>query len=223
MTEADLQVMPIFAAPLAIATLAQAPAFNPPLAALLAARTTDEWRDPKWPPDGTSFRSRDNLCDWPDEPLQQALRAMLGAVREAVASISDFSAAEFAALRLEARAWFTRIGADGYVAPASYPNCSWLAVYCVTAPAPSATRFDSGVLRLLESRNGSSFQDASHGGLRLPYRPSHVTWRPVAGQLAAFPASITHEVAALRAGGMLTLLCARVRFLAGDKAWMPPW
>ena len=215
--------MPIFAAPFGIATLENAAELNGPLAALLKERATPEWRDPAATPEVAGFRSRDDLCDWADAPVRETLRGVLAAVREVVASINDLSAAEFAALRLEARAWFSLTGTDGCVPPASYPNCSWLAVYCVTAPAPSATRFDSGVLRLLESRFGSSFQDASHGGLRLPYRPSHVTWRPIPGELAVFPASITHEVAAVRAAGLLTLLCARVRFVAGDKAWMPPW
>ena len=223
MTAPAPEVMPIFAAPFGIAALERADALNGPLAALLKERARAEWRDPAAPPAVAYFKSRDDLCDWPDEPVREALGGVLAAVRQVASSINDLAAAEFAALRLEARAWFSLIGPDGCVPPASYANCSWLALYCVTAPAPSATRFDSGVLRLIESRFGSSFQDGSHGGLRLPYRPSHVTWRPVPGHLAVFPASITHEIAPLRADGLLTLLCARVRFVAGDKAWMPPW
>lgn len=215
--------MPIFATPFGVATLEDAAEFNAPLADLLAARARPEWGDPAAPLGVGSFRSRDDLGDWPEQPVRQALRGILAAVAAVAGSISDLSAEQFGSLRPEARAWFSRVGTDGYVPPASYGNCSWLAVYCVTAPEASASRFDSGVLRLLESRFASSFQDASHAGLRLPYRPSHCTWRPVPGQLAVFPAALTHEIALVRAAGVLTLLMARLRFVASDKAWMPPW
>jgi hypothetical protein len=217
------EVMPIFATPFGVATLEDAAALNPPLAALLGARASPQWRDPALPAAIGCFRSRDDLCEWPDAPLRQALAGILAAVSAVAASINDLSAEQFAALRREARASFSLVASDGCVPPLSYPNCSWLALYCVTAPEPSATRFDSGVLRLLEWRAGSSFQDASHGGLRLPYRPSHCTWRPVPGQLAVFPAWVSHEIAPVRAAGVLTLITVRVRFVASDNAWMPPW
>ncbi len=215
------QVVPIFATPFGVAGIEDAAALNPVLAALFASRATAQWRDPLAPPG--AFRSRDTLFEWPEEPVHQALRGILAAVTAVAASISELSAEQFVALRPEARAWFTIVGQDGCVPPASVSNSSWLAVYCVTAPPPSPSRFDSGTLRLLESRTGSSFQDASQASLRLPYRPSHCTWRPVAGQVVVFPAALSHEIALVRAAGVLTLVTVRVRFVASDKAWMPPW
>jgi hypothetical protein len=156
--------------------------------------------------------------------VRQAIRAILAGVGSVAASINDLGAGQLAALRVQARAWFTIVRPDGCVPPASYPNTSWLAVYCVTAPAPSTTRFDSGVLRMHESRPGPMFQDATHSGIRVPYRPGHYAWRPVPGQMAVFPAAITHEIALVRAAGALVIVTARVRFLASDhQAWMPPW
>ena len=68
------------------------------------------------------------------------------------------------------------------------------------------------------------FQDATHSGIRVPYRPGHYAWRPVPGQMAVFPAAITHEIAMVRAAGALVIVTARVRFVASDhQAWMPPW
>jgi hypothetical protein len=67
------------------------------------------------------------------------------------------------------------------------------------------------------------FVDSAQGAARMPYRPGHCTWRPVAGQMAVFPAAITHEVALLRADEPLILVSARVRFVGADQPWMPPW
>jgi hypothetical protein len=41
--------------------------------------------------------------------------------------------------------------------------------------------------------------------------------------MAVFPAAITHEIALLRAAAALAIVTARVRFVASDQAWMPPW
>ena len=125
--------------------------------------------------------------------------------------------------RLEARAWFTLVRPDGCVPSTSYPNTSWLAVYCVTAPEASKARVDSGVLRLHESRLLTMFQDPTQGGVRLPYRSGHCTWRPVPGEMAVFPAALTHEIALVRSSGMLTLISVRARFVGSGGAWMPPW
>ncbi len=216
-------VVPLFATPFGVVSLPEAQTLNPALAALFAERASAAWRDPLATQGALTFRSRADLTDWPEEPVRQAIRAILAGVSSVAASINDLGAEQFVALRVQARAWFTIVRPDGCVPPASYPNTSWLAVYCVTAPEPSKTRFDSGVLRMHESRPGPMFQDATHSGIRVPYRPGHHTWRPVPGQMAVFPAAITHEIALLRAAGALVMVTVRVRFVASDQAWMPPW
>lgn len=216
-------VVPIFATPFGVATLPDAATLNPSLAALFSSRTTAQFRDARSGAGTLTFRSRDDLTEWPEEPVRRVLGGILAAVSAVAASISELTEREFAALRVEARAWFTLVRPDGCVPSTSYPNTSWLALYCVTAPEPSPARVDSGVLRLHESRLGTMFQDPTQGGVRLPYRSGHCTWRPVPGEMAVFPAALTHEIALVRAAGVLTLVTTRVRFVGSGGAWMPPW
>jgi Putative 2OG-Fe(II) oxygenase len=216
-------VVPIFATPFGVVSVPEAQALNGALAALFEEHASRESRAAGASSGPLAFRSCDDLLDWPEEPLRHAMRGILSGVSGVAASISDFSAEQFAALRLEARAWFTIVRPDGCVPPTNHPNSSWLGVYCVTAPPPSAARFDSGMLRLHECRPGTSFQDATYGGLRLPYRPSHCNWRPVPGEMAVFPAAITHEIAMVRGGGELMIVTVRARFASSGQPWMPPW
>ena len=85
------------------------------------------------------------------------------------------------------------------------------------------TRADSGVLRLYESRLGTMFADATNAAMRVPFTPGHYTWRPVPGQLAVFPAWLTHEIALLRAPGQLVLVTVRVRFVAPGQKGVMRW
>ena len=216
-------VVPIFATPFGVATLPEAATLNPSLAALFSSRTTAQFRDGSEGAGSLMFRSRDDLTEWPEEPVRRVMGGILAGVSAVAASVSELTEREFAALRVEARAWFTLVRPDGCVPSTSYPNTSWLALYCVTAPEPSSARVDSGVLRLHESRLGTMFQDPTQGGVRLPYRSGHCTWRPVPGEVAIFPAALIHEVAMVRGSGTLTLVTARVRFAGSSGAWMPPW
>jgi hypothetical protein len=67
------------------------------------------------------------------------------------------------------------------------------------------------------------FQDATNSAMRVPYTQSHYVWRPVAGEMVIFPASVTHEIALLRAGGELTLVTARIRFTAPGQRGLGRW
>jgi hypothetical protein len=216
-------VVPIFATPFGVVTLPEAEGLNAELGALFAARARPESRDPHSPRGGHTFTSRDDLAEWPDDPVKRVIGAMLRGVTAVAASISDLGPADFAALHIQARAWFTIVGADGCVPSTSYPNTSWLGIYCVATPAPARLRFDSGVLRMHETRLGSMFQDPASTAIRIPYRSGHCTWRPVAGQMAVFPAAVTHEIALVRASGPLVIVTARVRFVGTGESWMPPW
>ena len=216
-------VVPIFATPFGVVTLPDAATLNPALATLFTARTTPQWREASGGPGALTFRSRDDLLEWPEEPVRRVTQEILAGVRAVATSVSELPEREFAALRLEARAWFTLVRPDGCVPSTSYPNTSWLAVYCVTAPEVSQARVDGGVLRLHESRLLTMFQDPTQGGMRLPYRSGHCTWRPVPGEMAVFPAALTHEIALLRASGPLALVSVRARFVGSGGAWMPPW
>ncbi|MBV8342703.1 MAG: hypothetical protein JO173_10030 [Gammaproteobacteria bacterium] len=218
-------VVPIFATPFGVVTLPEGQALNPPLAALFAQRAAGGSRSADDAAAGSPplvFHSTDDLLEWPEEPVRLLIRGILAGVISVTAAVSDLPREQFAALRLQARAWFTIVRSDGAVPSTSYSNTSWLAVYCVATPEPSPSRADSGVLRMHESRLGTSFQDVADSSMRVPYRRGHYSWRPVPGQMAVFPASLTHEIALLRAPGALMTVTARIRFVA-ERSWMPPW
>jgi len=222
MTAFEPQVVPIFATPLGLATVPDAADLNSVVAMLFTERATPERADPasRQP---LMYRSRDDLLSWPDEPVRALTGSIVGAALSVVRSLNEITDEQFAALQLQARAWFTIVRPDGNVPSDSYPNAAWCAIYCVAAPQPSPARLDSGVLRLHESLLTTMFSDATNTGMREPYQPGHRTWRPVPGQLAVFPAAITHEIALLRGEGELVLVSALLRFLAPGQTGMPWW
>jgi hypothetical protein len=213
-------VMPILATPLGLAAIPDAEELNPALRDLFAQRAAADRRAPQNP---LRFSSADDLMQWPEPPVQRLAEGVKDAVCSLVSSVSDISEAQLRSCRLETRAWFTVVRTNGSVPAANYPLTTWCAIYCVAAPPPADDRPDSGVVRLYESRLGSTFQDATNAALRIPYSQSHYAWRPVAGSLVIFPASLTHEVALLRAAGELVLVTARCRFVAPGQQGISRW
>ena len=222
MNPAPPLVVPIFATPFGIATLADSSTLNPVLATLFAERAERDRADPAGHRP-YRYSSRDDLFEWPDEPVQKLKSGIIDAVVAVVRSINDFTDAQLDSFRIQARCWYTIVRTDGCVPSTSYPNAAWCAVYCIAAPPPSTTRFDSGVLRLHESFRATMFSDATTTLTHMPYQPGHNSWRPVPGQVAVFPAAITHEIAMMRAAGQLMLVSALIRFVAPGQTGMPWW
>jgi hypothetical protein len=222
MTAFEPLVIPIFATPFGLAMVPDAADLNPAAAQLFAERAIPERADPasRLP---QMFRGRDDLLNWPDEPVRRLTAGMIGAALSVLRSLNELTDEQFAALSLQARAWFTIVRSDGNVPANSHANAAWCAVYCVAAPEPSPDRHDSGLLRLHESFRATMLSDATNTVLRPPYQSGHSTWRPVPGQLAVFPASITHEIALHRGEGELVLVTALLRFLAPGQTGMPWW
>ncbi|MEO7208223.1 MAG: hypothetical protein ABI356_01390 [Steroidobacteraceae bacterium] len=220
MSAVNLRVLPIFATPLGVAALPEAEHLNPALHALFARRAAAGSRPVLNP---LRFSSTDDLMEWPDPPVRRLSEGMAGAVNSLVSSVSDLDEAQLRSCKLEMRAWFTIVRTNGSVPAANYPLSAWCVIYCVAAPPPVEGRPDSGVVRLYESRLGSTFQDATNSTLRIPYSQSHYSWRPVAGSLVIFPASLTHEVALLRAAGELLLVTARCRFIGPGQQGFSRW
>jgi hypothetical protein len=213
-------VVPILATPLGIMPLPEAETLNSALSSLFRVR-----RDADASPqaDPLCYRSRDDLLERQEEPVRSLAAAIFRGVYAVVETVNEFTAAQLRELRLEARGWFTIVKTDGCVPAASYPLTAWCAIYCVAAPPPSPARADAGVLRIYETRLGTMFRDASNSVMKLPYKPSHCSWRPVPGHLAVFPASLTHEIALFRSIGELMLVTARIRFVAPGQPGMPRW
>ncbi len=217
---AAMTVMPILAMPLGIAMIADADQLNPELNELFAQRMAADRRPAQNP---LRFLSGDDLTEWPESPAQRLAQAMAGAVHSLVSSVSAIGEEQLRSCRFEMRAWFTVVRPNGSVPAASHPLSAWCAIYCAAAPVLADDRADSGVVRLYESNLGTMFQDATNSVLRIPYSRSHYAWRPEAGQLIVFPASLTHEVALLRAAGDLVLVTARSRFVALGQQGFSRW
>jgi hypothetical protein len=216
------QVEPIFATPFGQATVPEAARLNPAAAALFAERAVPERAHPASRPP-SMFRSRDDLLSWPEDPVRRLMGAIAGAALSVVRSVNQFTDVQFSTLQVQPRAWYSIVWPDGSVASRNFSNAAWCAIYCVGAPQPSATRHDSGLLRLHESFQSTMFSDATNTLLRAPFQSGHRTWQPVPGQMAVFPASIRHEIATLRGDGELVLVTLLLRFLAPGQQGLPWW
>lgn len=216
-------VTPIFATPFATLALRIPGAADDALAARLRAWATESQRDTDTPADPLCYRSREILFDLEDEGIAALRREMLAGIAASARATDAGAAAEFDTLTVRARARLVIIRPNGGLPAAALPLASWCAIYCVSAPAAPAERPLSGVLRLYEPRLGSMFLDGANWRLRAPFAVGHHTWCPVPGHMAAFPASLTHEVALNRAAGELMLVIARARFANPGQEAAPPW
>ncbi len=214
-------VVPIFATPLGVVPLPDAEALNPALAALFAARMRRDGQSGQRDP--LCYHGRDDLLEWPEEPVPQLAASLARGVKTVINAVNEFTAEQLNAFAVQARGWFTVVAPDGHVPAQTHPLTAWCGIYCVAAPPPSATRMDSGVLRLYESRLGTMFADATNAAMRIPFRPGHYGWQPVPGEMAVFPGSLTHEIALVRSPGQLVLVTVRVRFVAPGQLGFARW
>lgn len=214
-------VMPILATPLGVATIPDAAQFNGALYELFAQRAAAG--DGLGQGDPLRICGSNDLFEWPEAQVRRLANAVVGAVYQFVASVSEIAEPQLRACKLETRAWFTLIRPNGRVPATNYPLTTWCAIYCVAAPAPVDERADSGIVRLYETRLSTSFQDATNAAMRIPYSQAHYAWRPAAGQLLIFPGSLTHEVAPLRAATELLLVTARLRFVGPGQQGFSRW
>lgn len=198
METTPLNVMPLFAAPLATRELRGAESLNAELEQLLLARETDQHRNP-YPthlPQREVFESNFDMFRWPEPCIQTLRRFVLESVGELVADLNGYSPADMAKLQLHNHTWFHVSRHGGSFVAHNHPMASWSAVYCVRAGESVPERRDSGVLRFLDHRPGSNmFVDAANVKLRMPYNFGHYSMRLVAGQLVLFPSYLVHEVA----------------------------
>jgi hypothetical protein len=214
-------VIPIFAAPFGVVPLAGAEPHNTALAALFRARMRADGAPRA--PNPLCYRSRDDLLEWPDEPVQRLSTEIYRGVYTVVNAVNEFTEPQLRSLVPQARAWFTVVEPDGGMSAVNYPLAAWCGIYCVAASQASESREDSGILRLYESRLGTMFADATTATMRFPFKPSHYGWRPVPGQLAVFPASLTHEIAPIRSPEPLMLVTVCVRFVAPGQQGVGRW
>lgn len=212
-------VVPILATPFGVVPMPEAATLNATLTAVLAARAAADM-DPSRRANPLCYRSRDDLLEWAEPTVQRVTAEMLRGVCSIIALVNALDEAQLNSLIPQTRCSFTIVRPDGAVPATSHPLTAWCGIYCAAAPLASTTRRDSGTLRLYGTRLATMFTDATNSAMRVPYMPGHYAWQPVAGQLAVFPASITHEIGLSRAAGELVLMSMRVRFVApGQLGW----
>jgi hypothetical protein len=218
-----VEITPIFATPFAVVPVAGAAQLNPALAALFQARADEPHRDLTLVEDPRCFRGREDLFEWPDPAILALREVLLERACAAIMAANLLSDSEFDALGVQARARFVIVRPDGCLPATTVPMASWYVLYCVSAPGGPAARADSGVLRLYALRHAGMFVDAANWNLRPPFATGHQLWRPVAGQMAVFPATIAHEVALNRTTEDLLLVTARLRFANRGQSAAPQW
>jgi hypothetical protein len=221
MSQGSMSIVPIFATPLALITLPDSLRPTEAVAQLLAAHAAAN--PAPEPTGGLCYQSRDDLLDWPDDPVHQLCAEILRGVWSTVASVTTLSPEQLVTLSMQARGHYTIVRPDGCVPATSHSMTAWCAIYCLQAPAPSAERADSGVVRFYEARLGTSLADATTSALRIPFLSGHYTWRAVPGQLVVFPGSLTHEIPLLRADSPLTLITLRARFVGPGQEGLSRW
>jgi hypothetical protein len=214
-------VVPIQALPFAILPLIEAASLNPVLQALFTTRAASQADGPQV--HALRYVGRDDLTESRDPQVQSVLAGIFRAIVAVVREVNALDDVQLRAFTMQTRAWFTIVQPDGCLPPANHPLSAWCAIYCVAGPPSSATRADSGLLRILESRLSTTFADATTADMRLPYRPGHYAWRPMPGQVAIFPAGLLHEIAPLRASEPLVLVTVRARFIAPRQEGVGRW
>ena len=213
----------IFATPFASLPLSNGESLNPQLAALLRARVQPERREPSTLENPLVFRSREDLFGWTEEPMRQLQAEMLGALAAIVNAASAYPEDHIARLRLQARARFVLVRPDGCLPGSAAQNSSWSMIYCVAAPRPPDSRWDSGAVRIYDLRMRTGFVDAGNAMLRPAFNVNHHIWQPTPGYMTAFPSGIGYEIALNRTPEDVILVIARARLEAAGQESTLPW
>jgi len=212
----------MFATPLGVVTLPTAVSeLTPTVVQLLLRHAAANPAPPT--ADRLCYHSRDDLLEWSEEPVQQLCESILRGIWSTVAAVTTLSPEQLQTLSMHTHARFTIVQPDGCVPATSHSLTAWAGIYCLQAPAPTAHRGDSGVVRFYESRLGTMFADATTSGMRLPFTTGHYSWRAVPGQLIVFPGSLTHEIPLIRSAEPFIFITVRTRFVGPGQEGIVRW
>jgi uncharacterized protein (TIGR02466 family) len=198
LVDPTLNIYPLFAVPFGEARLAPCERLNHELEVLFLQRETEEHRNPT--PSHTqqaeTFESRFNLFRWPEACVQELRRFMLDGVARMVIETTTLQAEDIARLKFHNHAWFHISRYAGSFIAHNHPMASWSAVYCVRAGETVPDQPDSGILRILDARQGAdAFLDPANNLLHRAYALRPLEIRLTAGQMVVFPSYVFHEVA----------------------------
>lgn len=199
MSTINAEIKGWFATPIVVAKLPDSENLNRALTALFLEKEKagDQYRNPVRIPTqvGNLFESTCDLFGWPDPPVQSLARECHTVLRDLVANLNGYDAAEVAKLTFQYESWFHITRTGGYQTLHYHPVASWSGIYCVHPGEKLPHRPQSGVVKFHDPR-GAAFMhmDAGNGGLdsRFGSIPVYVNHEP--GQLVVFPSYLMHEV-----------------------------
>jgi uncharacterized protein (TIGR02466 family) len=194
----SVKLSPAFAVPFAAAHLQSCERLNRELEALFLAREDEEHKNPtpSHVPQAETFESRFNLFRWPDSCVQELRDFMLNAVARTVIEATKLREEDVAHLNFQNHTWFHITRYAGSFVAHNHPMASWSAVYCVRPGEEVREHPNSGVLRILDPRQGAdAYSDPTNAQLRPAFALRSLEVRLVAGELVIFPSYLFHEVA----------------------------
>lgn len=198
MVTPSVRLSAVFAVPLGEARLAGCERLNRELEALFLAREDDAHKNPSPShiPQAETFESRFNLFRWPDPCVQELRQFMLDAVARTVVEATALRAEDIGRLKFQNHTWFHISRYAGSFIAHNHPLASWSAVYCVRAGEVVPAHPESGVLRLLDPRQGANaYSDPANAQMRPAFALRPLEVRLAAGKLVVFPSYLFHEVA----------------------------
>jgi uncharacterized protein (TIGR02466 family) len=187
-----------FAVPFAEAHLQPCERLNRELEALFLAREDDEHKNPtpSHIPQAETFESRFNLFRWPDPCVQELRQFMLDAVARTVIETTKLHEEDIIQLNFQNHTWFHITRHAGSFIAHNHPMASWSAVYCVRPGEEVPEHPTSGVLRILDPRQGAdAYSDPTNLQLRPAFALRALEVRLAAGDVVVFPSYLFHEVA----------------------------
>ncbi|MGH8496476.1 MAG: TIGR02466 family protein [Gammaproteobacteria bacterium] len=141
------------------------------------------------------FESRFDLFQWRDPPVRQLTKFCHTGVASVLRGVSDYSDAEFNALRFDYHAWFHVTRRGGYQGVHNHPNATWSGIYCVDPGDGLPDRPGSGAVRFHDPRGfADQYMDAGNERLKVSMRHGGFEIHHEVGKLLIFPSYLKHEV-----------------------------
>ncbi len=192
-----LKLNSLFSVPFGDTRLVPCERLNQELESLFLRRESAEYKNPtpSHIAQKETFESRFNLFRWTESCVQELRSFMLNAVAQMVIETTSLKAQDIAKLNFQNHTWFHISRYAGSFVAHNHPLASWSAVYCVRAGENVPQHPDSGLLRLLDVRQGANaYLDAANATLQRPFALAPVELKLEAGQLVIFPSYVFHEV-----------------------------
>jgi uncharacterized protein (TIGR02466 family) len=192
-----LKLKSLFAVPFGETRLVPCERLNQELESLFLQRESAEYQNPtpSHIAQEETFESRFNLFRWPEACVQELRNFMLNAVAQMAIETTSLKGEDIARLKFQNHTWFHISRYAGSFVAHNHPMASWSGVYCVRAGESVSQHPDSGVLRLLDVRQGANaYLDPANATLQRAYALAPVELKLEAGQLVIFPSYVFHEV-----------------------------